>query len=95
MLDRQDGILPELLDQIPEAESIAAVYCDGAYDTRNATMRVSDARYFDRQVAKLQVHAVILNRFTQLGTPTTLRVGEIHLGFGVNYPLADFCNKAA
>ena len=30
--------------------------------------------HFDRQVAKLQIRAVILNRFTQLGTPHTLRV---------------------
>ena len=32
------------------------------------------ARDFDRQVAELQIRAVILNRFTQLGTPHTLRV---------------------
>lgn len=30
------------------------------------------ARDFDRQVAELQVRASILNRFTQLGTPTTV-----------------------
>ena len=33
------------------------------------------ARDFERQVAELQVRAAILNRFTQLGTPTTVRVG--------------------
>mgnify|MGYP002662067459 FL=1 len=33
------------------------------------------ARGFERQVAELQVRAAILNRFTQLGTPTTVRVG--------------------
>ncbi len=33
------------------------------------------ARDFDRQVAELQVRAAILNRFTQLGTPETMRVG--------------------
>ena len=33
------------------------------------------ARDFDRQVAELQVCAAILNRFTQLGTPKTVRVG--------------------
>ena len=33
------------------------------------------ARDFDRQVAELQVRAAILNRFTQLGTPVTVRVG--------------------
>ncbi len=31
-------------------------------------------RDFDRQVAELQVRAAILNRFTQLGTPETVRV---------------------
>lgn len=30
------------------------------------------ARDFDRQVAELHVRAAILNRFTQLGTPTTV-----------------------
>lgn len=30
------------------------------------------ARDFDRQVAELEVRAAILNRFTQLGTPTTV-----------------------
>ena len=33
------------------------------------------ARNFERQVAELQVRAAILNRFTQLGTPETVRVG--------------------
>lgn len=32
------------------------------------------ARDFDRQVAELQVRAALLNRFTQLGTPVTVRV---------------------
>ncbi|QJE03650.1 IS5 family transposase (plasmid) [Massilia forsythiae] len=32
------------------------------------------ARDFDRQVAELQVRAAILNRFTRLGTPTTMPV---------------------
>ncbi|EKU83642.1 hypothetical protein HMPREF9710_00821 [Massilia timonae CCUG 45783] len=32
------------------------------------------ARDFDRQVAELQVRAAILNRFTRLGTPTTMAV---------------------
>jgi hypothetical protein len=30
------------------------------------------ARNFDRQVAELQVRAAILNRFTRLGTSTTV-----------------------
>ena len=33
------------------------------------------ARDFDHQVAELQVRVAILNRFTQLGTPETVRVG--------------------
>lgn len=32
------------------------------------------ARDFDRQVAEVHIRAAILNRFTQLGTPTTIRV---------------------
>ncbi|WP_028456099.1 IS5 family transposase [Chitinilyticum litopenaei] len=32
------------------------------------------ARTFERQVAELQVRAALLNRFTQLGTPVTVRV---------------------
>lgn len=32
------------------------------------------ARDFDRQVAELQVRAAVLNRFTRLGTPNTVRV---------------------
>jgi hypothetical protein len=32
------------------------------------------ARDFDRQVTELQVRASILNRFTSLGTPRTVRV---------------------
>ncbi|MDH2430957.1 IS5 family transposase [Pokkaliibacter sp. MBI-7] len=32
------------------------------------------ARDFDRQVAELQVRAAILNRFTRLGTPMTVRI---------------------
>ena len=32
------------------------------------------ARDFDRQVAELQVRAALLNRFTQLGSPVTIRV---------------------
>ena len=32
------------------------------------------ARNFERQVVELQIRAAILNRFTRLGTPTTVRV---------------------
>lgn len=135
-------MLPELLDQIPAGERIAAVSGDGAYDTkgcheaiakrkaeaviptrknakpwkenrlgahvRNEILRATRrlgraiwrkwsgyhrrslvetkmrcfkllgervmARDFDRQVAELQVRATILNRFTRLGTPMTVRM---------------------
>ncbi|AXE31370.1 IS5 family transposase [Chromobacterium phragmitis] len=135
-------MLPELLDQIPAGERIAAVGGDGAYDTkgcheaiakrkaealiptrknakpwkenrlgahvRNEILRATRllgraiwrkwsgyhrrslvetkmrcfkrlgervmARDFDRQVAELQVRAAILNRFTRLGTPMTVRM---------------------
>ncbi len=33
------------------------------------------SRDFDRQVAELQIRAALLNRFTQLGAPETVRVG--------------------
>jgi hypothetical protein len=33
------------------------------------------SRDFDRQVAELQICAAILNRFTALGTPQTVRMG--------------------
>jgi hypothetical protein len=32
------------------------------------------ARNFEHQVVELQIRAAILNRFTRLGTPTTVRV---------------------
>ena len=32
------------------------------------------ARDFDRQLAELQVRAAVLNRFTRLGTPMTIRI---------------------
>lgn len=32
------------------------------------------ARDFDRQVDELQIRAAILNRFTRLGTPTTMAI---------------------
>jgi hypothetical protein len=53
------------------------------------------ARDFDRQVAELQVRAAILNRFTQLGTPVTVRVGSLRLGSGVVRPLIALLNKAS
>ena len=33
------------------------------------------ARTFERQVAELQIRAALLNHFTQLGRPVTVRVG--------------------
>ena len=136
-------MLPELLSQIPEAEELATVTTDGAYDThlchaaiaqrraaaiipprqngqfwkgdspgnqaRNESLRSVKylgrtlwkkwsgyhrrslvetkmhcfkllvdqvkSRDFDRQVAELQICAAILNRFTALGTPQTVRRG--------------------
>lgn len=135
-------MLPELLDQIPEDETLLSVSGDGIYDTKacheaiarrqaeaiiptrknarlwketgpgacarneiyRATKRLGRsiwkkwsgyhrrslvetkmrcfkllgerlmARDFYRQVVELQVRAAILNRFTYLGTPTTVRV---------------------
>lgn len=52
---------------------------------------------FDRQVAGMQVRAAILNRFTQLGTPTTDCSGDhavIPPGVWGFTTTADFCNKA-
>ena len=47
-------------------------------DTKMRCIKFMDervmARDFDRQVAELQVRAAILNRFTQFGTPETVRV---------------------
>lgn len=45
-------------------------------------------RDFDRQVAKLRVRAAILNRFTPLGTPTTVVVPYNNSNWGLgNYKL--------
>jgi len=52
------------------------------------------ARDFARQVAELQVRAAILNRFTALGTPVTVRVGKIRLGKGGAYLASEFRNNA-
>ena len=35
---------------------------------------------FDRQITEIKARAVVLNTFTQLGTPTTQRVCGIKLG---------------
>ena len=32
------------------------------------------ARTFDRQITELKVRAAILNRFSQIGTPNTIRI---------------------
>jgi hypothetical protein len=42
------------------------------------------ARDFDRQVAELQVRAAILNRFTRLGTPTTMVMPKSVWGWGTS-----------
>jgi hypothetical protein len=38
------------------------------------------ARDFDRQVAELQVLAAMLNRFTRLGTPSTVAMAQLGVG---------------
>lgn len=40
------------------------------------------SRGFDLQVAEFQIYAAILNRFTALGTPQTVRMGEVCLEIG-------------
>ena len=47
------------------------------------------SRDFDRQVAELQTCAEILNRFTTLGTPQTVRIGSVRLGIGAVRPAAE------
>ena len=53
------------------------------------------ARYFESQVAELQIRAAILNRFTALGPPQTQRVGLLVSTKGKTRPQADLCNRAA
>jgi hypothetical protein len=57
------------------------------------------ARTLERQVVELHVRVALLNRFTQLGRPTTvpvLAMAWLRLGLGLGPPRAafDLCNKA-
>jgi len=52
------------------------------------------ARTFDRQTAELQIRAAILNRFTRLGTPESIRVALNLAGSGETRPLAYLLDKA-
>ena len=58
------------------------------------------ARTFQRQVAELHVRVALLNRFTQLGRPTTvpvLAMASLRLGLGSGLGLSrsafDLCSK--
>jgi hypothetical protein len=55
------------------------------------------ARTFERQVVELHVRVARLNRFTQLGRPTTVPVvamAQLRLGLGSSRCAFDLCNKA-
>jgi hypothetical protein len=54
------------------------------------------ARTFERQVVELHVRVARLNRFTQLGRPTTVPVAamaSLRLGLGSSRAAFDLCNK--
>ena len=56
------------------------------------------ARTFERQVVELHVRVALLNRFTQLGRPTTVPVAAmawLRLGLGSSRAAFDLCNQAA
>ncbi|MFT5933289.1 MAG: hypothetical protein ACI9M6_000330 [Hydrogenophaga sp.] len=55
------------------------------------------ARTFERQVVELHVRVALLNRFTQLGRPTTVPVvamASLRLGLGSSRCAFDLRNKA-
>ena len=55
------------------------------------------ARTFERQVVELHVRVALLNRFTQLGRPTTVPVAamaQLRLGLGSSRAVFDLCSKA-
>ncbi len=64
----------------PRKRFITTLFCYGcnlgatqtARSVKGLSRRQVMARDFDRQVAEQQVRAAILNRFTRLGTPTTV-----------------------
>ena len=52
---------------------------------------------FERQVVELQVQVALLNRFTQLGRPTTVPLAAmawLRLGLGSSRCAFDLCKKA-
>ena len=56
------------------------------------------ARTFERQVVELHVRVALLNRFTQLGRPTTVPVlamasPRLGLGLGSSRSAFDLCSK--
>jgi len=56
------------------------------------------ARTFECQVVELHVRVALLNRFTQLGRPTTVPVAamaSLRLGLGSSRCAFDLCNKVA
>ncbi len=56
------------------------------------------AHTFERQVVELHVRVALLNRFTQLGCPTTVPVAAmawLRLGLGPSRFAFDLCNKAS
>lgn len=52
------------------------------------------ARDFARQVAEIQIHIAVPNRYTALGIPVTEPVGLVRPGKGEERPSPDLCNKA-
>jgi hypothetical protein len=55
------------------------------------------ARTLERQVVELHVRVALLNRFTQLGRPTTVPLAAmvwLRLGLGSSHAAFDLCNKA-
>ena len=50
------------------------------------------ARTFDRQMTELQVRAAILNRFSQIGTPNTIRVAN-NIKKSATCPHSALCNN--
>jgi len=88
-------MLPCLLDQIADDEPIASVSGDGACDTKGCheaiARRGAQAVIPTRRNAKpwkdrrpgAEARNAILNRFTRLGTPTTVAMPSFRLGVGI------------
>jgi hypothetical protein len=63
-------VLPDLLAQIHAGEKISSAGGDSAYEIR----KCHAASAFDRQKTELKVRAEILNLFSQIEMPNTVRV---------------------